>query len=444
MIETDHPTPMDVTMAAGTVTMATGTATMAAGTVTTATGTLVNSEIGGVRKRQLSFDADANNPNVSNQDQGVGYKKRLGLATNLCASISIQDSKTQEYFAGLLINMNETLSVKNPRGYASVLEVQNVWRNFSGGFEPSKIADRFITVQTPTKQRQNHVSTQRFKSLHEQRTSQAQKLLKTGNGGAIANVKAPTKCSFCQMTDHRNTANSCPKKSNYGRIVPPVDITNFSKYLCTEAPRGQRTSNNELTKVNFNLTTGKKRHIQIRTVHPIRTIPYGTMAKIEQLAFHVQMIGGEANDVTFNGKISGVDLSKFFALVKESRHIFEDIERHSTGPGFASPPDQQAAIGNNAMYPNYNGILFGRYPHNQHTYGHHQAMYPINYGQGHNAMMMGGGTSINQTVPGVQPGTFSGNRYAQGMDGMWDRSNYAQGNDAMLANDEFFKNSTSL
>jgi len=54
MIETDHPTPMDVTMAAGTVTMATGTVTMAAGTVTTATGTLVNSEIGGVRKRQLS------------------------------------------------------------------------------------------------------------------------------------------------------------------------------------------------------------------------------------------------------------------------------------------------------------------------------------------------------------------------------------------------------
>jgi len=88
-----------------------------------------------------------------------------------------------------------------------------------------KVADRFITVQTPTKQRQNHVSTQRYKSIYEQRTSQAQKLLKTGHGGVIANVKAPTKCLFCQMTDHRNTAKSCPKKSSYGRIVPPVDIT---------------------------------------------------------------------------------------------------------------------------------------------------------------------------------------------------------------------------
>lgn len=71
-------------------------------------------QIDRARKRQLSFDADAIDRNVTKPSPGVGYKKMLELATDLCASITIQDTKTQEYFAGLLINMNETLSVKNP------------------------------------------------------------------------------------------------------------------------------------------------------------------------------------------------------------------------------------------------------------------------------------------------------------------------------------------
>ena len=65
-------------------------------------------------------------------------------------------------------------------------------------------------------------------------------------------------------------------------------------------------------------------------------------------------------------------------------------------------------------------------------YGQNNVMYPINYVEGLSAMMMGG-TSINQSVQGVQTSHFSGNR-----------STYTQGRDGTFDNDDFFKGSRSL
>ena len=354
-----------------------------------------------------------------------------------------------------------------------------MWKNFSVGFEPSKVSETFTTVQFPNKQRTNHVSTERFKPHYEIITNQARKV--SQKSGAVKRVKAPMKCSFCQSTDHKNTINGCPKKSSYGIIVPPHDINTFSTYLCSKAPRGPMVSSADLNRVEVDAHSGKKRHMQIRTVHPIRQLQPGSAVRIEELAFHVQLIGGLANDVAFNGKISGADLSKFLTNARDNRHIFQDIDSLSTGPGFVSPPDPRSAFENNEMYPNINGVPFGRYPLNQPLHGQTQLIYPMNNSNGNNAMTVGG-TSINQTVQGFHPGYFIGNRshsqFTRGMDATMlggtginqsipgtmlggtsinqsiqgiqtshsrmCASQYAQGNEASVENDDFFKGSTSL
>jgi hypothetical protein len=244
--------------------------------------------------------------------------------------------------------MSETLTARSPRQYSSVQEIQNVWKKYSNGFLPTKPDHATANVQYPTATRVKNVPFKRMRTSYEKSTTTT----KPGNGCQARQVfKQPAKCSFCSTTGHRNQGTSCPKRSGYGRIVPPEDVKNFSTFLCNEAPLGRYVGGVDLTKISINLNSGKQRHIQVRTVHPLQDLTSQRVVSLSNLAFDVAIIGGDKNDKTFSGKITGEDLQKFLSVTHEKRHVFDVVKTSSCGPDFLARSGMAVERHNNSITP---------------------------------------------------------------------------------------------
>ena len=191
-----------------------------------------------------------------------------------------------------------------------------------------------------------NVPFKRMRNSYERNTTKPGK-------GCVARqvVKQPAKCSFCSVTGHRNQGTSCPKRSRYGRIVPPEDVQNFCTFLCNEAPLGRYVHGDDLTKISINLNSGKQRHIQVRTVHPLQDLTSQREVSISNLAFDVAIIGGEKNDKTFSGKITGEDLQKFLSVTQDKRHVFDIVKTSSCGPDFSARSGMALERHNNSRTP---------------------------------------------------------------------------------------------